>query len=139
MHCHLLQVGDEAGVGGHGPLAYAVGGFDAAGQPPHCREECLGHRGRHPVEGSHRRVDPLGPGVQVAAARLGPDLGRGVFPVVARQVQVRQVKQRVALVLLKLAEVHAEGLFEDPEMALVVGIGLGETAKAGETRAHPSR
>ncbi len=65
-------------------------------------------------------------------------LGRGVLPVVASQVQIGEVDQRVSPVVLGLTEPGPQAGLGSPEVGLVVVVRLGwPRAESGEACYHP--
>ncbi len=139
-----LQVRDEPGVRGErGLLDVVPVGVEPDGQPagrPHGRAR---DRRRHRVERGQRRVDRLGPGGQVPLPGGGPLGRRRVLPVVAGQIQVRDVEERVDPVQAQLAEDHPGVRLERAHVRLVVRIGLGgragRAAERGDRLAYAVR
>ena len=121
-----LEVGDEPALGGQTRGRDRVGLVEPARQPDDGVDEGGGRGRRHPIERGQRHVDGLRPGGQLASASLGALFDRRVLAVVDGQVEVVEMHERVAAVLLELAEADAKRVLERREVGLVVvGRGAG--------------
>ena len=98
------------------------------------------HRCRNPVHGGHRGVDRLRPGRQVALARVGPVSLGCVLPVVAGEVQVREMDHGIPSVDLNAGECGTQARFDGLEVRLVMRIGLLRSVpEIPQTSRHPFR
>jgi hypothetical protein len=95
---------------------------DARGQAADPVDERGRDRRAEPVERVQGRVDGVRPGGQVPRPGLRPLGGRGVLPVVAGQIQVAQVQDRVAPVHLQVAEEDPGRVLRRGQMRLVVRV-----------------
>src|SRR5690606_28656609 len=138
----LLQVSDEQGVRAERGGANVFGGVGGhpGGEAARGGQQRLGDGGAHPVQCGERGVHRRRPGLQVAQpGGVAPTL-RGVVPVVAGQVELVEVEQRVEAVLLQLAQGVAERLLLDAGVRLLVRVVEGVPgAHPGEPVAHPAR
>ena len=117
---------------------------DARGQSLDAAEQRFGDRRAQLVERRDRRVDHPGPGRQVRGAGRVPFGSGRVVLVVAGQVQLAQVEQRVAPVQLQVGEHHPAIILGRAQVRLVVrvglrGAGLPRRLQLGEPRRHPGR
>ena len=131
-----LQVRDQPGLRGQRRALDRVGRVQA-GRQPAGRGQGGGGDGRGDlVQRGDRAVDRGRPGRQVPAPGLGPLLGRCVLPVVAADVEVGQVRHRVAAVQPQLAVAGPLGRLLRADQRLVVRVGDRVAAERGQPAAH---
>ena len=140
-----LHMRDEPAVRGPGGRGHGGRGArrDARGQPLDASDQRTRHRGAHLVQRGQGRIHRLRPQGQVR--QLGPLalLRRGVVAVVAGQVHLGQIGQRVAPVQFQLAVDHLGPPLERGQVRLVVRIagpvaGRGGLRQPGQAVPHPA-
>lgn len=111
---------ENRSIGGHGPDAFA--------KAAHRRQESSSHRSGHGVERLEGAVDGVWPSAQVSRFGLRTLVSGRVFAVVAREVEILQVDERVPPVDLG----HGEGGIRSGlccgQVCLVMSIRLGRAA-----------
>ncbi len=136
-----LQVRDQPGVRGpRGRQGTVVGtaagpGGEPGRQAAYGAEQGLRHRGAHLVQRGDGRVGHLRPDHQVLGPRGVPLCRRSVVPVVAGQVELAQVQQRVTAVQFEIGVEDSFLLLGRGQVRLVVRVR--ERLAAGARRGQP--
>ncbi len=128
-------------VGPHLVIEIASAGRPAA-RPRTAPSSALRYRSGYPVERGDRRVRRLRPGRRVLGPGPGPHLARGVVTVVAGQIQVGEVEERIGPVQLEFAEGDLGQPLESGQVGLVIAVLLPigrPVARAAASASRPAR